>query len=76
MSRPDPREVYGALVGVQQAMQAGQLIAYPAHLDGVRVTVVGRNIERPGEDASDSVPYVIVINDELLAKLDITEAQT
>lgn len=77
MSPPDERFVRGVLTAFDTMRLDGNLIAYPAKLAGIEVIVLGRIVPTRGSPGTyDSAPYFVVVNDQISAALDITEAQS
>jgi hypothetical protein len=78
MAKPDKEEIYGALAALDFIRAANQMVAYPVHLEGVRCTVLGRvQLAKSGlPDAYDSVALMVIVNDELAAKMDLTEVRS
>lgn len=75
MAQPDESEVRGALAALNLVISLGELCAYPVTIDGVRVTVLGR-IKPKSNGLFDSTPIMVIVNDELATKMDLTEARS
>ena len=75
MSPPDEAYVRQAIDAFASLCRSDALIAYPAKLAGVSVVVLGRAV--PGREPGlwDSAPYMVIVNDDLAKKLDVSEAQ-
>ena len=75
MSAPDADYVTAFLTGFDHVRSAHILCAYPVMLDGVRVIVLGR-LEPQENGKFSSSPYAVIVNDELAAKMDLTEVRS
>lgn len=78
MVAPDQAYVEGFIKGFDFLRRTGQMVAYPVHIDGVRCISIGRvqAAESGNPENRDVAPYLVIVNDELAAKMDLSEART